>query len=58
MAQRGWLTKHQSKRNGWTWVYHCYRAKPETGKRVEAHRYDWLGSSVPESEGRLGRSRT
>jgi integrase len=36
MAQRGWLTKHQSKRNGWTWVYHYYRTKPETGKRVEA----------------------
>jgi integrase len=35
MAQRGWLTKHQSKRNGWTWVYHYYRTKPETGKRVE-----------------------
>jgi len=36
MAQRGWLTKHQSKRSGWTWVYHYYRTKPETGKRVEA----------------------
>jgi len=35
MAHRGWLTKHQSKRNGWTWVYHYYRTKPETGKRVE-----------------------
>jgi integrase len=35
-SQRGWLTKHQSKRNGWTWVYHYYRTKPETGKRVEA----------------------
>jgi integrase len=34
--QRGWLTKHQSRRNGWTWVYHYYRTKPETGKRVEA----------------------
>jgi integrase len=29
------LTKHVSKRNGWTWVYHFYRDKPETGKRVE-----------------------
>jgi integrase len=36
MTQRGWLTKHKSKRNGWTWVYHYYRTKPETGKRVEA----------------------
>jgi integrase len=36
MAQRGWLTKHQSKRNGWTRVYHYYRTTPETGKRVEA----------------------
>ena len=36
MAQRGWLTKHQSKRSGWTWVYHYYRTKPETGNRVEA----------------------
>jgi integrase len=36
MAQRGWLTKHRSKRSGWTWVYHYYRTKPETGKRVEA----------------------
>ena len=33
--QKGWLTKHVSKRNGWTWVYHLYRDKPETGKRVE-----------------------
>ena len=33
--QKGWLTKHVSKRNGWTWVYHFYRDKPETGKRVE-----------------------
>jgi integrase len=30
------LTKHQSKRSGWTWVYHYYRTKSETGKRVEA----------------------
>jgi len=36
MSQQGWLTKHQSKRNGWTWVYHYYRTKPESGKRVEA----------------------
>lgn len=35
MTQRGWLTKHQSKRNGMTWVFHFYRVKPETGKRVE-----------------------
>jgi integrase len=33
--QKGWLTKFVSKRNGWTWVYHFYRDKPETGKRVE-----------------------
>ncbi len=33
--QKGWLSKHVSKRNGWTWVYHFYRDKPETGKRVE-----------------------
>ena len=33
--QKGWLSKFVSKRNGWTWVYHFYRAKPETGKRVE-----------------------
>jgi integrase len=35
MQQRGWLTKHETKRNGWTWVFHFYRDKPETGKRVE-----------------------
>ena len=33
--QKGWLTKFVSKRNGWTWVYHFYKDKPETGKRVE-----------------------
>jgi integrase len=33
--QKGWLTKHVSKRNGWTWVYHFYQDKPETGRRVE-----------------------
>jgi integrase len=33
--QKGWLTKFVSKRNGWTWVYHFYRDKPETGRRVE-----------------------
>jgi integrase len=33
--QKGWLTKHVSKRHGWTWVYHFYLDKPETGKRVE-----------------------
>src|SRR6202790_3629962 len=35
MQQRGWLTKHETKRNGWTWVFHFYRDKPESGKRVE-----------------------
>jgi integrase len=35
MLQRGWLTRHATKRNGMTWVYHYYRDKPETGKRVE-----------------------
>jgi integrase len=35
MVQKGWLTKHQTKRNGMTWVYHFYRDKPQTGKRVE-----------------------
>jgi integrase len=35
MVQRGWLTKHKTKRSGMTWVYHFYRDKPETGKRVE-----------------------
>src|SRR6266404_1467476 len=35
MVQRGWLTKHETKRSGMTWVYHFYRDKPETGKRVE-----------------------
>jgi integrase len=35
MVQRGWLTRHRSKRNGWMWVYHYYRMKFETGKRVE-----------------------
>jgi integrase len=35
MAQAGWLTRHHSKRNGMTWVYHYYRTKPESGKRVE-----------------------
>jgi integrase len=35
MVQRGWLTKHETKRNGWTWVYHFYRVRAETGKRVE-----------------------
>jgi integrase len=34
-VQRGWLTKYETKRNGMTWVYHCYRVKPATGKRVE-----------------------
>jgi integrase len=35
MQQKGWLTKHQTKRNGFTWVYHFYKDKPESGKRVE-----------------------
>src|SRR6202051_4006129 len=35
MLQRGWLTKHEPKRNGMTWVYHYYKSKPESGKRVE-----------------------
>jgi integrase len=35
MVQTGWLTKHETKRNGWTWVYHFYREKPESGRRVE-----------------------
>jgi integrase len=29
------LSKFVSKRNGWTWVYHFYKDKSETGKRVE-----------------------
>jgi integrase len=35
VEQKGWLTRHATKRNGMTWVYHFYRDKPETGKRVE-----------------------
>src|SRR6202051_1158353 len=35
MAQRGWLTRHPGKRDGITWVYHYYKDKPESGKRVE-----------------------
>jgi integrase len=35
MVQKGWLTKHETKRNGMTWVYHYYMSKPESGKRVE-----------------------
>ncbi len=35
MQQKGWLTKHKTKRNGMTWVYHFYRDQAETGKRVE-----------------------
>jgi hypothetical protein len=35
MQQKGWLTKHHTKRNGFTWVYHYYKDKPESGKRVE-----------------------
>jgi hypothetical protein len=35
MAQRGWITKQQRKKNGHVWVYHWYLLKPETGKKVE-----------------------
>jgi integrase len=35
MAQRGWITKQQRKKNGSVWVYHWYLLKPETGKKVE-----------------------
>jgi integrase len=35
MAQRGWLTRHPSKRGGMGWVYHFYRTRSETGQRVE-----------------------
>ena len=35
MAQRGWLTKHPGKRDGITWVYHYYRTRSDSGKRVE-----------------------
>ena len=54
--QKGWLTKHVSKRNGWTWVYHFYRDKPETGKRVEKHRHTRTSVAVSPRKGRLGRS--
>ena len=35
MAQRGWITKEQRKKNGPVWVYHWYILKPETGKKAE-----------------------
>jgi integrase len=35
MAQRGWITKEQRKKNGSVWVYHWYVLKPETGKKAE-----------------------
>src|SRR5215469_6537475 len=35
MAQRGWITKQQRKKNGCVWVYHWYVLKPETGKKAE-----------------------
>lgn len=38
MAQRGWITKEQRKKNGSVWVYHWYVLKPETGKKAEQTR--------------------
>ena len=35
MAQRGWLTRHPGKRDGTTWVFHFYKVRPVSGKRVE-----------------------
>jgi integrase len=35
MGQKGWLTRHQTKHKGMTWVYHYYKDKPVSGKRVE-----------------------
>jgi integrase len=35
MVQRGWLTRHPGKRDGTTWVFHFYRVKAESGRRVE-----------------------
>ena len=35
MAQKGWLTKHPNEHGGTTWVFHFYRIRSETGKRVE-----------------------
>jgi integrase len=35
MAQKGWLTRHPGKRDGTTWVFHFYRVKAESGRRVE-----------------------
>ena len=38
MAQRGWITKEQRRKNGSVWVYHWYVLKPETGKKAEQTR--------------------
>jgi hypothetical protein len=35
MAQRGWITKQERKKQGSVWVYHWYVLKPETGRRAE-----------------------
>lgn len=35
MAQKGWITKQQRKKNGSVWVYHWYVLKPETGRKAE-----------------------
>jgi integrase len=35
MAQRGWITEQQRKKNGSVWVYHWYFLKPESGKKAE-----------------------
>jgi integrase len=35
MAQRGWITRQQRKKQGAVWVYHWYCTKPDTGKRAE-----------------------
>lgn len=35
MAQKGWFTKHRSKRKGMMWVYHCRKIRAEDGKLVE-----------------------
>jgi len=54
--QKGWLTKHVSKRNRRTWVYHFYRDKPETGKRVENTATIGLVSQFPREKACLGRN--
>jgi len=35
MAQRGWITKQDRKKQGPVWVYHWYVTKPETGRKAE-----------------------